>query len=83
MAGLDQRATRGVRVGHGLGALPNFRLSSNSFASSGLIKSTLAMRGPCDTNAEFSFGGGVTFPAGVTVGAGVVDVGFAGTIGAL
>ena len=65
-------------AGHGFGVFPGFKLASNSAASSGLIIATLAIRGPRDTNAEFSFGGGVTSLAGTMVG-----VGFAATADAL
>jgi hypothetical protein len=54
-------------------------LALNSAASSGLNISTLAIRGPHDTNAEFSFWGGETLLTGATVGTGVAGAGFVNT----
>jgi hypothetical protein len=41
------------------------------------------MCGPREWYGEYSFGGGVTLPAGAGVGTGVAGVGFAATAGAL
>ena len=71
MAGMDKRAF----------VCAGFRRSQ--IVSPGGSCSTLAIRGPRDANAEFSFGGGVTLPAGATVGAGVAGAGFAAMAGAV
>jgi hypothetical protein len=86
-AGLQWRCWRIAGLLSGLCQLAggfDFRLSLNSLASSAPIILTLAMCGPRERYGEFSFGGGVTLSADVTVGAGVTGgVDFATTIGAL
>ena len=71
MAGMDKRAF----------VCAGFRQSQ--IVSPGGSCSTLAIRGPRDVNAEFSFGGGGRLPAGEVVGAGAACVGFPATAGAL
>ena len=58
-----------------------FRLSSNSLASSGLIIATLAMRGPREAKAEFSFGSVTSLV--IAVAGGMAGAGVAASAGAL